>query len=699
MSKSVFLEPKSIAIIGASDKEGSVGRAITLNIISGYKGLVYPISPTRKKVFDKKAYVSVCDVRSKIDLAVIITRNVIVPTVMEECGKKGVKGIIVITAGFKEVNKVGAALEKKIADIAKKYGMKMIGPNCLGVMNLDPKTMMNSTFLKITPKSGNVALVSQSGAICAALAEDASAQGIGFSAIISMGNKAAMNEIEILKMLGNHTQTKVIVMYLEDMGDGAEFMRVCKKITKEYKKPVLVLKSGRSTEGAKAAMSHTGALMGSDETYNALLLQSGAIRVDTMSELFDYATAFSKQPLPLHGDLAIVSNAGGPAIISTDASSRQGIRLAKIESARKSIDKVIPPWGSSRNPVDIVGDANFDRFKKVLDVVLCHKNVGSVITMCTPSATLDYDGLAKVIVEMSKKHKKTMLASLMGIDEGITNRKILSEGGIPHYSYAESAIRVLGVMLRFAAWIKQPTSKITKFKVNKARVKKILDKARNEKRTSLFEEEGLEILAAYGLSLPKSHIAATAKEAVAAAKKIGYPVVLKIISEQITHKSDAGGVKVNIEGDANVRAAFTSIISNARKYNRHAKINGVLVVEMVKGGKEVIIGSKLEPNVGQAVMLGAGGIYVEVLKDVVFGIAPLSNREAVNMISTIKTSRLLDGVRGEAPSDKAKLAESIERVSQLVADFEEIKELDMNPVVVLPHKKGCKVLDVRIGLG
>ena len=310
-------------------------------------------------------------------------------------------------------------------------------------MNLDPKTMMNSTFLKITPKSGEIALVSQSGAICAALVEDASAQGIGFSAVVSMGNKADMTEIDVLKMLAEHEQTKVIVMYLEDMGNGQEFLKVCKQITKQnaVKKPVLVLKSGRSPEGAKAAMSHTGALMGSDEIYDALLQQSGAIRVDTMEELFDYATAFSKQPLPIEGDLVIVSNAGGPAIISTDSCSKLGIKMAKIEEIRPKIDAVIPPWGSSRNPVDIVGDADFNRFENVLNEVLQHKNVGSVISMCTPSATLDYDKLAEVIVKMSKKYKKTMLASLMGLDEGITNREILAAGDVPFYTYAEGSIR------------------------------------------------------------------------------------------------------------------------------------------------------------------------------------------------------------------------------------------------------------------
>ena len=698
MTNSVFLSPKSIAIIGASDKEGSVGRAITNNIMKGYKGTIYPISPTRETVFGKKAYKSVLDVPGKVDLAVVVTKNTIVPSVLEECGKKKLRGAIVITAGFKEVDEEGAKLEQKLKDIAKKYKLQIIGPNCLGVMNLEPQTMMNSTFLKITPKSGEIALVSQSGAICAALVEDASAQGIGFSAVISMGNKADMSEIDILKMLAEHKQTKVIVIYLEDMGNGQEFLRVCKDITRKKKKPVLVLKSGRSPEGAKAAMSHTGALMGSDEIYDALLKQSGAIRVDTMEELFDYATAFSKQPLPMNGDLVIVSNAGGPAIISTDACSKLGIKMAKIEEIRKKIDAVIPPWGSSRNPVDIVGDADFKRFENVLNEVLKHKNVGSVISMCTPSATLNYDKLAEVIVSMSKKYKKTMLASLMGLDEGITNREILAKGDVPYYTYAEGSIRALKAMLTFTNWVKNSPGKITKFNVKKNTVKKILDNAKKQKRSALLEEEGQEILRAYGFPLPASKLAKSKKEAVVASKKIGYPVVLKIASPQIIHKSDAGGVKVNLQNAKDVENAFDTIIKNAKKYNKKADIKGVLVVEMVKGGKEMIIGSKLEPGFGPVVMLGMGGIYVEVLKDVTFRLAPMTNIEADDMISSIKTKKILEGVRGEKPSDIKKLSECIQRLSQLVSDFNEIKELDMNPVLVMEKNKGCKVLDVRIGL-
>ena len=700
MTESVFLSPNSIAVIGASDKVGSVGRAITSNIMKGYKGTVFPISPSRDTVFDQKAYKSVLDVPEEIDLAVIITKNTIVPTVLEECGQKKIQGAVVITAGFKEVDEEGKKLEQQLKDISKKYNLRIIGPNCLGVMNLDPQTMMNSTFLKITPKSGEIALVSQSGAICAALVEDASAQGIGFSAVVSMGNKADMTEIDILKILAEHEQTKVIVMYLEDMCNGQEFLKVCKQITKNnaIKKPVLVLKSGRSPEGAKAAMSHTGALMGSDEIYDALLKQSGAIRVDTMEELFDYATAFSKQPLPSEGDLVIVSNAGGPAIISTDSCSKLGIKMAKIEEIRSKIDAVIPPWGSSRNPVDIVGDADFNRFENVLNEVLQHKNVGSVISMCTPSATLDYDKLAEVIVKMSKKYKKTMLASLMGLDEGITNREILAAGDIPYYTYAEGSIRALKAMLRFVDWTKVPDGNVTEFKVDMNKARAIFDKVKSEGRTNLLEDEGREILDAYGFPLPESSVAATEDEAVDVANKIGYPIVMKISSPQIVHKSDAGGVKVNLTNDDEVRDGFKAIMENAKKYDSNAEIKGVLIVEMVKGGKEMIIGSKLEPGMGPVVMLGMGGIYVEILKDVTFRLAPLTDQEADDMISSIKTKKLLDGVRGEKPSDISKLSECIQRLSQLVTDFTEIKELDMNPVLVMEQGDGCKILDVRIGI-
>jgi 4-hydroxybutyryl-CoA synthetase (ADP-forming) len=700
MTDSIFLSPKSIAIIGASDKEGSVGRAITSNILKGYTGKIFPISPTRETVFDKKAYKSVLDVPDEIDLAVVVTKNDVVPSVLEECGKKKLKGVIVITAGFKEVNEEGAALERKLGEIAKQYNLRIIGPNCLGVMNLAPQTMMNSTFLKITPKSGEIALVSQSGAICAALVEDASAQGIGFSAVISMGNKVDLNEVDMLRMLAEHEQTKVIVMYLEDLGNGKEFLKICKQITRlnSVKKPVLVLKSGRSPEGAKAAMSHTGALMGSDEIYDALLKQSGAIRVDTMEELFDYATAFSKQPLPTKGDLVIVSNAGGPAIISTDACSKLGIKMATIEDIRPKINAVIPPWGSSRNPVDIVGDADFNRFDNVLNEVLAHSNVGSVIVMCTPSATLDYNKLAEVIVRVSKKYNKTILSSLMGLDEGIKNKEILAEGGIPHYRYAETAIRSLKAMLRFTEWSNTSEGKIRKFTVNKKKIENVFEKVKKEGRKNLLEEEGQEVLRAYGFPIPKSILAKKDKEAIQAAKKIGYPVVMKIVSPQIIHKSDAGGVKVGLKNPQEVRNAFKEIIKNATKYDKKAIIKGVLVQEMVKGGKETIIGSKLESGFGSVVMFGMGGIYVEVLKDVTFRLAPITDSEADEMISSIKTNKLLQGVRGEKPSDIKKLSECLQRISQLVSDFNEIKELDMNPVLVFEKGKGCKVVDVRIGL-
>jgi 4-hydroxybutyrate---CoA ligase (ADP-forming) len=700
MSFSV-LSPRSIAVIGATDKEGSVGRAITSNIVKDFKGSVFPVNPTKDLIFGIKTYKSVVEVPQEVDLAVIVTRNAIVPKILEECGTKKVKAAIIITAGFKETGKgEGTKLEEEVRTIAQRHGIRVIGPNCLGVMNLDPKVMMNATFLKSIPKSGNIALVAQSGAICAALVEDASAEDVGFSAVVSMGNKVDQTEVEILEMLSLHRHTKVIVMYLEDIHDGHKFINICKQITKSnsIEKPVLVLKSGRSARGAKAAMSHTGALMGSDEVYDAALRQAGAIRVDTMEELFDYAAAFSKQPIPSKGDLVIVSNAGGPAIISTDACEKFGIKMADISDIRPKIDAVIPPWGSSRNPVDIVGDADHERFKNVLDVVLAHPNVGSVVTMCTPSATLDYDKLAEVIVATSKKYGKTMLASLMGQDEGLRNKEILADGNIPYYNYAEEAIRSLKAMLRFAEWLKLPEGSITKFNVDKNQVEELLRRVIDEGRSMLLQEEGMKVLKAYGIPIPLDKIAKTEDEAVIIAKDLGFPVAMKISSPQILHKSDAGGVRVNIKTEEEARDAFVQITRNVKQYNPNAEINGILMQEMVTGGKETIIGCKQDHSFGAVVMFGMGGIYVQFLKDVVFRVAPFTDLEASRMISSIKTIKVLQGVRGEKPSDIKKLAECIQRISQLTTDFPQIKELDLNPTVVFEEGKGCKVVDVRIGL-
>ncbi len=699
MSYDIFLAPKSIAVIGASERPGTVGKAIISNILSGYKGTIYPITPSHDSVFGKKAYKNVMEVPTSIDLAVIVTPSKVVPAVMEECGRKGIKGAIIITAGFKEVGGEGEVLQKQIAEISKKYGIRIIGPNCLGVMNLSPHTMMNSTFLKITPKTGNIALISQSGAICAALVEDAIAQDIGFSAVISIGNKVDMNETDLLAMLENDDQTKVIVMYLEDISNGRKFIEVCRRISKksQYKKPILVLKAGRTPEGARAAMSHTGALMGADEVYDAMFKQAGVIRVDGMQELFDYATALAKQPLPGE-EVVIVTNAGGPGIISTDAISNYGLKMADIESLRPKINEMIPSYGSSRNPVDIVGDADYGRFENVLSVVLDHPNCGAVVVMCTPSATLDYDGLARVVVKMSKSKGKTMLASLMGLAEGTENKRILSEGGVPHYMYAELAMRALKSMYDYKSWLRVLENEVKTFKVETETVRGVFNNVKKQNRNYLIEEEGYEVLKAYGFPVPKSILAKDENECVKAAQEIGWPVVIKIASPDVIHKSDAGGVKINLASEQEVRAAYRSIISSVKNYKSDAEILGVLVLELVKGGKETIIGTKRDPKFGPLLIFGMGGIYVEVLKDVIFRLVPINEYEAREMIGSIKSKELLKGVRGEKPSDVDALVDCILRLSQLVVDFPEIAEFDMNPLLVLEEGKGCRTLDVRISL-
>ena len=697
MSDSIFFSPHSIAVIGASEKPG-VGKTIFTNIAKHFKGKIYPVTPSNPTVGGLTAYKSVLDIPENVDLAVVAAPSRYTPAVMEEVGKKGIKGAIIVSAGFKEVDEEGARLEKEVGEIARKYGIRVIGPNCLGIMSLSNDNLMNSTFLKITPKYGGIALVSQSGAICAATVEDAEAQNIGFSKVISMGNKVDMDESDVLELLADDEATRVIIMYLEDIRNARRFMDISKRITAEKKKPIIVLKSGRSPEGAKAAASHTGALGGSDANYEAAFAQCGVIRVDTMGELFDLATAFSKQPLP-DGGVVIVSNAGGPAIISTDSLSKYGLRMSDISSIRDAIVKVIPAYGSPRNPVDIVGDADFMRFEKVLLEVLAHPDVGSVVTMCTPSATLNYDDLARVLVRMSAKFpNKTILASLMGLAEGIENRKIMSEGGVPYYLYAEPAIRTLKAMYEFKKWVDSSATKSPKFQFAKdtAKVRSIFEKVRAQGRANLLEEEGYEVLKAYGFPTPKSILVTNEDECVAAAKEIGYPVVMKIASPDIIHKSDAGGVKVGVKTDEELRAAFRSIIENAKRYKSDAEIKGVLVQEMVKSAKETILGASLDPTFGPVIMFGLGGIYVEVLKDVVFRVAPIDEREASNMVESIKTIKLLKGVRGEKPSDLKAIAESLQRLSQLLVDFPEIKEFDINPLLVLEEGKGARVVDSRI---
>ena len=697
MSNSIFFSPKSIAIIGASEKPG-VGKTIFYNIAKHFKGKIYPVTPSNPTVGGLTAYKNVLDIPDSIDLAVVAAPSKFTPSVLEEVGKKGIKGAIIVSAGFKEVDEAGAKLEREVGEIAKNYDIKVIGPNCLGIMSFSKDNIMNSTFLKITPKYGNIALVSQSGAICAATVEDAEAQNIGFSKVISMGNKVDMDESDVLELLAEDEDTRVIVMYLEDIRNARRFMEIAKKITAERKKPIIVLKSGRSAEGAKAAASHTGALGGSDANYEAAFAQCGVIRVDTMGELFDLATAFSKQPLP-DSNVVIVSNAGGPAIISTDACSRYGLKMADISSIRDEIAGVIPAYGSPRNPVDIVGDADYQRFEKVLLLTLAHPNVGSVVTMCTPSATLNYDDLARVLVKMSQQFpNKTILASLMGLAEGMENRRIMSEGGIPYYLYSEPAIRTLKAMYDFKKWVDEASNKRTtlQFAKDTSKVKSIFENVHRNGRSNLLEEEGYEVLEAYGFPTPKSVLCTTEQECINAARQIGYPLVMKIVSPDIIHKSDAGGVKVGIKTDDELKNSFRTITENALKYKSDARIKGVLVQEMVKSAKETILGASQDPTFGPVIMFGLGGIYVEVLKDVVFRIVPIDEQEAINMVESIKTIKLLKGVRGEKSSDLRAIADSLQRLSQLVDDFPEIKEFDINPLLVLEEGKGARVVDARI---
>jgi acetyl coenzyme A synthetase (ADP forming)-like protein len=695
-----MVTPATIAVVGASNKEDSVGNAVMVNILHGrYSGKVYPVNPLRNEILGLKCYSSILRINDNIDLAVIITPSKTVPNIIEECGKKGVKGAVIISAGFKEIGEEGRLLEEKVAAIAKKYGVRLIGPNCVGLINASPHVSLNASFTKGIPKYGNIALVSQSGAICGAMLEYARVKNIGFSKVFSLGNKADVNENDILTMLANDAATKVILMYIEDLVDGRKFIDIASSITSEMKesKPILALKVGESPVGARAIASHTGALAGSEDAYNAVFAQAGVLRVQTLEELFDYAIALAYQPVPAEGT-AVVSNAGGPAVIVADAATRYNLKLAKLsENTVKELTKALPKNASLINPIDIIGDADHIRYENALRIILNDQNVHSCILVATPQMMLKMKALAECIVNINKQFKnKTILTCIMGL-AGIEDAlQILEENNIPQYAFPESAVRTLVAMQIYRTWVTRPRTEIRVFDVNREEVRDVFANVKKEGRNYVHESEAMRVLDAYGFPVPKSFVATNEDDCVNASEIIGYPVVLKISSPDIVHKVDVGGVELNLRNAQEVKEAFRRIMQNVKSSRPDAKIVGINVQEFMKGGKETIIGMKHDPQFGPLLMFGFGGIYVGIFKDVSFRLAPIRELSAYNMIESTKASKILSGVRGEKPSDIKSIVECLQRLSQLVLDFPEIQELDVNPLLVFEQGKGCKAVDARI---
>jgi acetyl coenzyme A synthetase (ADP forming)-like protein len=692
--------PKSVAIIGASRQQGSVGQALLANIIdSRFQGIVYPVNPRAKGILGIKCYSRVLDIPDEVDLAIVIVPSRFVPGVIEECGKKKIKGAVVISAGFKEIGGEGIELEKKVQDISKKYDISLVGPNCLGVMNTDVESSMNATFGTPMSREGNIAFISQSGALCVAVLDYAQESNIGFSKFISMGNKAGLTENELLLYLRNDPKTDVILMYLEDLVNGREFMKIARDITSgpTNPKPIIALKAGRTLLGARAASSHTGSLAGSDRVYDAIFSQCGVLRGETLEELFDYVKAFSSQPLPKGENVAIVTNSGGPGILATDSCIRHGLNISPFsQNTLKALKKILPPQASLNNPVDLIAEAQHELYEATLREILKDKNVDSSIVILTATSFTEVDKIADSIVKAAKRFKKPVLCSFLGVYDVSAGTEILEENGFPSYRFPESAARVLSEMTKFNWWLNRPKTGIKKFKVNRAKAQKIIDSAKKEGRLFLLEHESYEVLKAYNFPVVKSSLAKNKAEAAEAAQKIGFPVVLKIASPDILHKFDFGGVKLNLKNKSEVQEAFREILENILAKKPEAKIRGVLVEEMASQGKEIILGMNRDPQFGPILMFGLGGIYVEALEDVTFRLAPIRELTAEVMITRTKTHKILEGFRGEPAYDTEAIAECLKRLSQLVTDFDEIQELDINPLFVYEKGKGCTIVDARI---
>ncbi len=688
----MFFNPSSVAVVGASTNPSKLGHAVLANIIrSGFKGAIYPINPKASEILGLKAYPSVLKVPNPVDLVVILVPNHIVPQVLKEAGQKGTKGAIIITAGFREAG--NADLEQEILDIAKEYGLRIIGPNCLGI--IDTFAPINASFAAGTPKSGSIAFMSQSGALCTAILDYALAETIGFSHFVSLGNKADIDEVALLEDWAEDERTKVIIAYIEGLRDGARFIEVARHAAR--KKPIIAVKSGRTASGSKAVSSHTGSLAGSDAAYDAAFIQSGVLRAETVEELFDYSTAFAYQPLLQGNRIAIVTNAGGPGVMATDALERFSLLLAELESeTQQALAEVLPAAASTHNPVDVLGDARSDRYAQAIDLVLQDPNVDGVLVIVTPQTSTEIVRTAENIVAISKRAAKPILGCWMGKQEAMKGIEILSKNQVPNYHFPERAIGAFGAMYRYRSWLEQPQESIETFTVDRQTVTDLFQQVRAEGRKAIGDAEAQAILKAYGIRTPLSSVAATPEEAIAYCEQIGYPVVMKIASPDILHKSDVGGIIVGVQNADQVREAFQTLIERAKAHRPDAVIWGAQVQEMITDAREIIIGMNRDPQFGPLVMFGLGGIYVEVLKDVVFRVAPLTRLEANKMVGSIRSYRLLTGVRGQARADIEAIVDTILRVSQLVTDFPEIAELDINPLLVREQGQGAVAVDMRL---
>ena len=688
-----FFEPAGVAIIGASSNPRKLSYGILRNLVnSPFPGAIYPVNPGAAEILGKPSYPDIAAVPNPLDLAVIVMPAQTIADTLEACGKRGVKAVIVISGGFKEIGAEGEQLEARCLEIIRRYGMRMIGPNCVGLVNLH--TGLNVTFIYGLPAVGGIGFMAQSGAVLGGVVDQLMGKGVGFSHFISMGNETDVTETDLLEYLAQDPNTRVIATYVEQIKDGRRFLETARRVSRI--KPIVLLKGGRSSAGARAVSSHTGSLAGSYSAYQAAFRQAGVIEVESLSALFEVAQAFDYQPLPAGKRAVIVTNAGGPAALASDALSANGLLLENLEqSTRLTLRAALNPSAQVSNPVDILGGAEPADYALCINTLMQDSSVDIVLPLLVPQALVSSVGVAQAIVDASTSRNKTVLACILGDASVAEARLLLHQNRIPMYTQPESLGVVLKAMLDYKTWLAQPAEPASALPgIDQAAAAHVLRAAAGKQ--SLGEVETRPLLAAYGIPLVPGGFAATAAEAGALAERIGFPVVMKIVSPQLLHKSDAGGIMLNLADGAAVGEAFDAMMAHIRSARPDAVLEGVMVERMAPKGQEIIIGMRRDPGFGPLMMFGLGGIYVELFKDVSFRVAPLSAADARQMISETRAGSLLTGFRGQPHADLDAVVEVLLRLSRLALDHPEVDEIEVNPLLVYPRAQGALALDGRV---
>lgn len=694
MLDSLFL-PKSVAVIGASRTPGKVGYDILKNLqTGGFDGPIIPINPSADEVLGLKCYASLHEYGNPVDLVVVVVPQAFVEKAVKDALAAQCGGIIIISAGFKESGKKGAQLEAKIALLCKSRGVRVIGPNCLGLINTE--IGLNASFAGIMPEVGNVSVISQSGALCTAILDKAAGRHMGLAKVVSIGNKADISEVDLLQMLARDEQTKVIVGYLEDIVSGDDFVKAADEASSA--KPVIILKSGTTAAGLKAAASHTGVLAGADTAYGAAFKRSGVVRADTFQDLFDFATAFAMQPLPKGKRVLIITNAGGPGTMVADAVEKAGLEVATLgTNITTALREKLPSAASTGNPIDVLGDADPERYVAAINAAQEDDSVDAIIVILTPQAMTKPAETARAIA-LNLSGEKPVFASFMGGEGVMPGRRELGAAGLPDYDSPERAVNSLKAMYEYANWKQRPPRIVTRFPVNRRRVERIITRHQRTGRLQLGEVKAKSILDAYGFRVPEGQLASSSQEAIEIAKRVGFPAAMKIVSPDVVHKTDLGGVRLNLSTVEQVRDAYDLMILRITERAPKARIVGVYVEKMMDPGLEIIIGMTRDRQFGPMLMFGLGGIFVEVMKDVTFHLAPITSGEALQMLLSTRSYEILEGKRGQQGVDLEAIANGLQRISQLTTDFPQIEELDINPFIVGAVGAEPVVADARMTL-